>query len=96
MLGRLSILIPVAIASGLAGLVLGAQQGAAASWFAVALSACAGLVIGPVIGTALIAALPDVPDTEKWGPRDLFLPALTSSAAFCFVFSQVAYLVLEY
>jgi hypothetical protein len=88
MLNRFAIPILVTIASWLAGLLLAMQQGAAVSWSAVAITACAGLVIGPVTGTAVIAALPDILDSEKWGPSDLFLPALTSSAAFSFLVAQ--------
>lgn len=92
--GRLAILVPLTIASGLTGLVVGMQQGAAVSWPALALVAAVALVIGPAVGSALVAVLPDVLDSEKWGPGDLFLPALTSSSAFAFVMPQAICSVL--
>jgi hypothetical protein len=94
MLGRLAIVVPLTIVGGLVGLFVGMQESAAVSWSAAAFAAAAALVIGPAAGSALVAVLPDVLDSEKWGPGDLFLPALGSSTAFAFVVPQAICSVL--
>jgi hypothetical protein len=88
---RIGFAIPVTITCWGIGLFMGVLGGSGVSWFAVALTACAGLLIGPVAGTALIAALPEVARAERWRPGDLYLPALASSAAFSFVVAHVCY-----
>jgi uncharacterized membrane protein YdjX (TVP38/TMEM64 family) len=83
--------IPVTVTCCSAGLLLGALEGAAVSWPALVLTAFVALLIGPLGGAALVAALPEVGAAEKWRPGDLLLPALASSAAFSFVVSHVLY-----
>lgn len=90
---RLAILVPFTIIGGLAGLIVGMQE-AAFSWSTFASAAAAVLLIGPAAGSALVAVLPEVLDSEEWGPADLFLPALTSSTAFAFVVPQAICSVL--
>lgn len=70
------------------GLLVGAFDGALVEWSAIVLTAFAGLMFVPLVAAG-VHFLPAATTAEKWGPRDLFLPALASSTAFSFVIANV-------
>jgi hypothetical protein len=77
------------ITSACIGTLLGTYADVGLPSVATAPFAFAGIVVGPMVGTALLVALPATDPAERWRLADLFLPASASATAFSFVVAQI-------